>query len=76
MKFTEFRQYRPKANPNVLVFVCEDDFLVEESRSVWAGILGVNWVFEKLHAKEFDEIETARLLDEAQTASFFPRTVC
>ena len=71
MKFTEFRQYKPKANPNVQVFVCEDDFLVEESRSVWAALLGPNWVFEKLHAKEFDDIETARLMDEAQTASLF-----
>jgi DNA polymerase III delta subunit len=71
VKFSEFRQLRPRTNPNVIVFVCEDDFLVEESRSVWAGILGPNWVFEKLHAKEFEEIETARLMDEAQTPSLF-----
>jgi DNA polymerase III subunit delta len=71
MKFSEFRQYRPKNNPNVVVFVCEDDFLVEESRSVWAEIFGTNWVFEKLHAKEFDEIEIARLMEEAQTPSLF-----
>ncbi len=43
----------------------------EESRAVWSEILGPNWVFEKLHAKEFDEIETARLMDEAQTPSLF-----
>jgi DNA polymerase III delta subunit len=71
VRFSDFRQHRPKGNPNVLVFVCEDDFLVEESRSVWAEILGPNWVFEKLNAKEFDEIDTASLMDEAQTPSLF-----
>ena len=71
MKFSEFRQLRPKSNPNVIVFVCEDDFLVEESRSVWAENFGPNWFFEKLNAKEFDEIDTARLMDEAQTPSLF-----
>ena len=63
MKFSEFRQYRPKTNPNVVAFVCEDEFLVEESRSIWAEILGPNWIFERLHAKEFDEIETAKLME-------------
>jgi DNA polymerase III delta subunit len=71
MKFTEFLRYRPSGNPNVVVFVCEDDFLVEESRSVWSRILGDNWLFEKLHAKEFEEIETNKLLDDAQTPSLF-----
>jgi DNA polymerase-3 subunit delta len=74
MKFSEFRQYRPKTSPNVIAFVCEDDFLVEESRAIWSGILGANWVFEKLHAKEFDEIETRRLMDEAQTPSLFAQS--
>ena len=71
MKFNEFRQLRPKGNPNVLVFVCEDDFLVEESRAVWAENFGPNWVFEKVHAKEFDDIPAASLMDEAQTPSLF-----
>jgi DNA polymerase-3 subunit delta len=71
MRFSDFRQFRPKDNPNVIVFACEDDFLVEESRSVWAEIFGPNWVFEKLHAKEFDEIAIASLMDEAQTPSLF-----
>ncbi|HET9219472.1 MAG TPA: DNA polymerase III subunit delta [Terriglobia bacterium] len=71
MKFSEFRQLRPKTNPNVVVFVCEDDFLVDESRAVWAEILGPEWVFEKLPAKEFDDIETGRLMDEARTPSLF-----
>jgi len=71
MKFSEFREKRAKTNPNVVVFVCEDDFLVEESRSVWSKILGPNWVFEKLNAREFEDIDSARLLDEAQTPSLF-----
>ena len=37
----------PKTNPNVVVFVCEDDFLVEESRSVWAEILRAQLGFRK-----------------------------
>jgi DNA polymerase III delta subunit len=71
MKFSEFRQYRPKTNPNIVVFACEDDFLVEESQSVWSEIFGPNWVFERIHAREFDEMETPRLMDEAQTPSLF-----
>jgi DNA polymerase III delta subunit len=71
VKFSEFRQLRPKTNPNVVVFVCEDDFLVEESRAVWSEILGSEWVFEKLPAKEFDDIENVRLMDEARTPSLF-----
>jgi DNA polymerase III subunit delta len=74
MKFSEFRQYRPKTVPNVVVFVCEDDFLVEESRSVWAEILGSNWRLEKLHAKDLDERDPGRLLDEAQTPSLFAQS--
>jgi DNA polymerase III delta subunit len=71
MKFTEFLRYRPAGDPNVIVFVCEDDFLVEESRATWARTFGATWVFEKLHAKEFDEIEGSKLLDDAQTPSLF-----
>jgi DNA polymerase III delta subunit len=71
VKFSEFRQFQLKGNPNVIVFICEDDLLVEESRNVWAQTLGPNWVFEKLQAKEFDELEIAKLMDEAQTPSLF-----
>jgi DNA polymerase III delta subunit len=71
MTFNEFKKYKPSAAHNVFVFACEDDFIIEESRSVWAGALGSNWVFEKLQAKEFDEIETGRLMDEALTPSLF-----
>jgi DNA polymerase-3 subunit delta len=71
MKFSEFRRYRPKAVPNIIVFVCEDDFLVDESRSIWREILGPNWRLERINAKDLDEMESGRLLDEARTPSLF-----
>ena len=71
MRFSEFRQYRPNPGHNVFVFLCEDEFLVQESRAIWAKILGGNWQFEKLHVKEFEEIEPHRLMDDALTPSLF-----
>jgi DNA polymerase-3 subunit delta len=53
--------------------VCEDDFLVEESRVVWQRIFGSNWIFEKYAAKEFEEIPSSRFMDEALTPSLFSR---
>jgi DNA polymerase-3 subunit delta len=74
MTFTEFKRYSPKADHNVFAFACEDDFLIEESRAVWGGIFGPTWVFEKLHVKEFEEIEGGRLMDEALTPSLFSQS--
>ena len=74
MTFADFQRRPPKGDHNVHVFVCEDDFLVEESRSVWAGIFGPNWVFEKLPVKEFEDIEGGRLMDEALTPSLFSQS--
>ena len=74
MRFNEFVRHRPAGTSNVTVFVCEDDLLIEESRAVWASAFGPQWVFEKLHAKEFDEIDGSRLLDEAQTPSLFSQS--
>jgi DNA polymerase III subunit delta len=71
MRFAEFQTYQPKSVGNVFVMVCEDDFLVEESRTVWQRIFGSNWVFEKYAAKEFEEIPSNRLMDEALTPSLF-----
>ncbi len=71
MKFSEFRQSQPKPDQNIFVFICEDDFLVEESRTVWQGIFGGAWVFEKYAVKEFEEIPVGRLMDEALTPSLF-----
>jgi DNA polymerase III subunit delta len=71
MKFSEFKQYQPKQAANVFGFVCEDDFLVDESRPVWQRIFGGDWVFEKYIAKEFEEIPAGRLMDDALTPSLF-----
>jgi DNA polymerase III subunit delta len=74
MKFSEFQKYVPKTDRNVFVFVCEDDLLVEESRDVWMRILPGNWVLEKLHSKEFEDMESSRLMDEALTPSLFSQS--
>jgi DNA polymerase III subunit delta len=74
MRFPEFLKYQPKSVQNVFVFVCEDDFLVEESRAVWQRIFGSNWVFEKYSVKEFEEIPSTRLMDEALTPSLFTQS--
>lgn len=71
MKFSEFKQYQPKQSSNVFVFICEDDFLVEEARPVWQRIFGGDWVFEKYPVKEFEEIAGGRLMDDALTPSLF-----
>lgn len=74
MRFPEFRKYQPKPTDSVFVFVCDDDFLIEESRAVWAEVLEGNWLVEKLHVKEFEEIEFARLMDDALTPSLFSQS--
>jgi DNA polymerase-3 subunit delta len=71
VRFSEFKQYQPKQPSNVFGFICEDDFLVEESRPVWKRIFGGEWVFEKYPSKEFEEIPGGRLMDEALTPSLF-----
>ena len=71
MRFSEFKQYQPKQPSNVFGFVCEDDFLLEESRPVWQRIFGGTWVFEKYPVKEFEEISRERLMDDALTPSLF-----
>jgi len=71
VRFSEFKQYQPKQPSNVFGFVCEDDFLLEESRPVWQRIFGGAWVFEKYPVKEFEEISRERLMDDALTPSLF-----
>jgi len=71
VRFSEFKQYPGNTATNVFAFVCEDDFLVEESRAVWPRIFGGDWVLEKYSAKEFEEIPAGRLMDDALTASLF-----
>src|SRR5262249_39844561 len=61
----------------VFVFVCEDDFLVEESRPAWRRIFAAHnrtfesAVSEKYVAKEFEEIPSGRIMDDALTPSLF-----
>src|SRR5690349_14704406 len=77
MKFLEFSQYQPKQSSNVIAFVCEDDFLVEQSRPVWQRIFAMHSssfrtaVIEKYAGKEFEEIPSTRIMDDALTASLF-----
>ena len=71
MRFSEFKQYQPKHPSNVFGFICEDDFLLEESHPVWQRIFGGSWVFEKYLVKEFEEIPRERLMDDALTPSLF-----
>lgn len=75
MKFLEFRQYQPKKAVNVIAFVCEDDFLLEESRAVWQRIFGGSspdrWVIEKFAAKEFEDIAPGRIVEDALSPSLF-----
>ncbi len=74
MKFSEFRQFRPKQRSNIFAFVCEDEFLIEESRAEWQRIFDMpaaTWIFEKYTAKEFEEIPSSRILDDALTPSLF-----
>ncbi len=74
MRFSDFKQYAPKAEHNVFVFVCDDDLLLEESRDVWRTAFGGDWVFEKVAVKEFDDIPVSRLMDDALTPSLFSQS--
>jgi DNA polymerase III subunit delta len=74
MKISDFRQYRARPTDNVFVFVCDDDFLIQESRAIWTGFFEGNWLIEKLHVKEFEEIEFGRLMDDALTPSLFSQS--
>jgi DNA polymerase-3 subunit delta len=71
MKFSEFERYRPDPGRNVFVFVCDDEFLIHESRAVWPRLFGGSWVVDKLHVKDFEAIESSRLADDARTPSLF-----
>jgi DNA polymerase-3 subunit delta len=77
MKFSELKQYQPKQQYNVVVFVCEDDFLVEESRPAWQRIFAVHSaifqtaIIDKYAGKEFEEIPSTRIMDDALTPSLF-----
>ena len=74
MRFSDFRQHKPNPQHNVFVFQCDDDLLLEESRTVWANAFGTGWLFEKHDKKEFEEIPASRLMDSALTPSLFSQS--
>lgn len=74
MRFADFRQQRLKPSDNVFVFVCEDDFLADESRAVWKDKFDGNWSTEKMYVREFDELPFAQLMDDALTPSLFSQS--
>lgn len=74
MRFAEFRQVRLKPSDNVFAFVCEDDFLIDDSRPVWQDKFAGNWLTEKMQVREFDEIPFSKLMDDALTPSLFSQS--
>lgn len=71
MKFADFERHKLDPACNVFRFVCSDEFLLNESRAVWARLFGNGWLIEKLHVKEFETIEPIRLAEDARTPSLF-----
>ncbi len=70
MKFSEFKQHK-LAPGAVYIFVCADDYLVDESRTVWGAHFGGEWEFERLTLREFDGLSAASLADEARSPRLF-----
>jgi len=71
MKFSAFLKFEPRRQSHVFLFACEDDFLVDESRSVWTRVFGGEWAFERLSAKEFEALEGRELLEAAMSPPLF-----
>jgi len=74
MRFADFRQHRLKPSDSVFAFVCEDDFLVDESRAVWKDKFEGNWITERIQVRDFDEIPFSQLMDDALTPSLFSQS--
>src|SRR5712671_3252694 len=74
MKFSDFSQHRPNPTHNVFVFVCDDDYLIEESRTIWTKAFEGNWQSEKLAVREFEEMDSARLMEDTLTPSLFSQS--
>ncbi len=70
MRFSEFRRHSPPGG-NVYIFICEDEFLIDESRGVWAGVFGGDWDFSKVSVREFEALEASELLVLARTPPLF-----
>jgi DNA polymerase III delta subunit len=70
VKFSEFKQHKLPPGA-VYVFVCADDYLVDESRAVWSGHFGGEWEFERLTLGQFDGLNSTALADEARSPRLF-----
>ena len=70
MKFSAFRGHALPPG-HVYMFVCEDAFLVDESRAAWAGFFEGEWGIERLSLKEFDTIGISDLMESALTPPLF-----
>lgn len=75
MKYAQFQQIATPAG-HVVVFVCPEEFLVQESKAIWPGIFGGAWTVDKVTAKEFEEIPSSKLLADALTRSLFAESRC
>ena len=71
MKFSEFREHTPSGSSHVYLFVCEDDFLVEESKTTWRRMFGGDWDFENLTVREFESIDSSELMESALSPPLF-----
>ena len=74
MKFSEFRQYQPKTDQNVFVFVCEDDFLVEESRRMGPHSSAATGFSRSFTPRNSKKSQSASLTDDALTPSLFSQS--
>jgi DNA polymerase-3 subunit delta len=70
MRFSEFKR-KPPPPGHVYLFVCQDDFLVDESQQVWAGFFEGDWGVERMSSKEFDAISGSDLVEWARTPPLF-----
>ena len=69
MRFSEFTKLEPSRLGHIVVFVCADDLLVDESREVFQRLFraesGGEWAFERLTVKEFEAIDGPDLMEAA-----------
>lgn len=71
MNFRKFRLESNLLSEHIFIFVCEDDFLVEESKNVWAESFEGSWIIDNLSGKQLDSIEFSQLMSWASASSLF-----
>jgi DNA polymerase III delta subunit len=70
VKFAQFRKHKLPPG-SVYLFVCADDYLVDESQAVWRDHFAGDWDFEKMTLREFDDLNASDLADEARSPRLF-----